>query len=105
MADSLVLISGHVRVRPDALDQARFEASRMAELSRAEPGCREYRFSVDLDDPTIVRVFECWESEAALATHFETPHFAAFGEVVTEVIDGESEFVKYDASGARPLFD
>ena len=50
----------------------------MDEESRKEPGCLVYVSSVDINDSTIVRIYELWESMEALQSHFKTPHMAAF---------------------------
>ena len=50
----------------------------MERASRAEAGCHDYTFSVELNDPTCLRISERWESMAALQAHFATPHMQAF---------------------------
>ena len=51
----------------------------MEAASRAESGCEDYTFSVELNDPGVLRITERWRDMAALAAHFATPHMAAFG--------------------------
>jgi quinol monooxygenase YgiN len=51
----------------------------MEAASRAEPGCEDYTFSVELNDPGVIRITERWHDMAALAAHFATPHMASFG--------------------------
>jgi quinol monooxygenase YgiN len=43
---------------------------------RAEPGCIEYAYAIDLLDPTLVRISERWTTRAALAAHSKAPHLA-----------------------------
>ncbi len=50
----------------------------MEEESRKESGCLTYAFSVDINDPTIMRIYERWESMEALEAHFKAPHMAVF---------------------------
>lgn len=50
----------------------------MQSASRAEAGCLDYTFSVELADPGVMRITERWESMAALAEHFGAPHMAEF---------------------------
>jgi len=100
----MIVIAGSARVRAEDLERAAAAGAEMGRQSRAEDGCLDYRFSFDLEDPTVVRVFECWASEEALAAHFAAEHFAAFGTVIAEVVDGESEFTRYDVVRAGPLF-
>lgn len=37
--------------------------------SQAEPGCVEYRFTADLDDPLRFHLIELWEDQAAFDNH------------------------------------
>ena len=50
----------------------------MEAASRAESGCHDYTFSVELNDPDILRITEKWEDMAALGAHFGMPHMADF---------------------------
>jgi quinol monooxygenase YgiN len=52
--------------------------ARMESMSRAEPGCDEYTFSVELNNPDILRVTERWETAEALAAHGASAHMAEF---------------------------
>lgn len=100
----MIVISGHARVKAASRSDALAAASEMGEASRAEDGCVEYRFAVDIDDPDVVRLFECWESVEHLEAHFATPHFALFSGALAEALDDEAEFVRYEVESAGPLF-
>ena len=50
----------------------------MEAASQAEEGCYDYTFSVELNNPNVMRIIEKWESMDALSAHFATPHMAAF---------------------------
>ena len=51
----------------------------MAATSRDEPGCADYRFAIDIDDPPVVRNFERWESAAALEAALGFDEVAPYG--------------------------
>lgn len=71
---SIIVIEGTIRVRdPEA---ARPAMTAMIAASRAEAGCIDYAYAIDLLDPTLIRVHERWASRAALASHGQTPHLA-----------------------------
>ena len=78
--------------------------STMAEASRNEPGCIDYRLSIDVDDPLTMQILEQWESQAALDAHFATTHFAEFSGVLMTAIDGGADFSRYEVSASGPLF-
>ncbi len=74
----MIVIEGTVRVPPENLAAARPVMEQMIRASRAEPGCIEYAYSVDVLDPGLVRIIERWESRDALARHFEAAHMATW---------------------------
>jgi quinol monooxygenase YgiN len=60
------------------IDAVREAIATMETLSRAESGCDEYTFSVELNNPNVLRVTERWESMEALAAHGASAHMADF---------------------------
>jgi quinol monooxygenase YgiN len=73
-------------------------------MSRSEPGCVGYRFGVDIEDAQQIHLFEEWESQEALNTHFTTPHFAAFAAIVADVVADTPTFTRYEVASSGPLF-
>ena len=57
----------------------------MDEASQQEPGCLKYTSSVDINDATIVRIDEMWESMEALEAHFKLPHMAEFQKALSRL--------------------
>ena len=74
----MIVIEGTVRIPPANLDKARTVMEQMIRASRAEAGCLDYAYSVDVLDPGLIRVNERWESRDALAGHFKTAHMATW---------------------------
>ncbi len=70
----MIVVEGTVRIPPENLEAARPVMEQMIRASRAEPGCIDYAYAIDVLDPGLVRVTERWESRAALAAHFEEAH-------------------------------
>ena len=70
----MIVIEGTVRVPPEKLEEARPVMEQMIKASREEPGCIDYAYSVDVLDPSLIRVTERWQSRGALAAHFKTAH-------------------------------
>ena len=100
----MIVISGRARLLESGVGDAIRAASTMATASRAEAGCIEYRFSIDIDDPLVVQIIEQWESAEALDTHFAAPHFASFSEAFITAVDGPAEFTRFEVSSSGPLF-
>ena len=100
----MIVIAGRARLRASEVEDAVRAGSVMASTSRDEPGCVDYRFGLDIEDPLVVHVFEQWDSAEALEAHFATSHFQAFSEVIIRAVDGPAEFTRYEVSSAGPLF-
>jgi quinol monooxygenase YgiN len=66
----MIVVTGWVRLEPGDIEAALPAARAMMAASRAEAGCREYAYSVDLTDPGMIRVTERWADAAALEAHF-----------------------------------
>lgn len=99
----MIVIAGSVAVRPERRDEAVRVACTMAAATRTEPGCVTYRFSADLDDPNVLLIFEEWESEEALARHFQTPHMAAFREALPGLLAGVPALRRYVVASAAAM--
>lgn len=70
----MIVIEGTIRVSD--LELARAHMEEMIHASRAEDGCIDYAYAVDILDPTLIRVAERWDSRAALDRHVKTDHIA-----------------------------
>ena len=97
----MLIVAGEVKLADVAeIDAARDAIVAMMASSNAEEGCILYAFSQDLAEPTVIRIIEKWQDQAALDAHFEVPHMAAFmaalanarvESVVTHLYDAENE--------------
>ena len=54
----------------------------MEEKSRAESGCIDYTFAVELNRPSVMRITEKWVDQKAIQAHFSEPHMADFQAVM-----------------------
>lgn len=94
----MIVVSGTVQVKAELRDEAVQIALKMAKASEAEAGCVTYRFYADLEDPTIFRIFEQWEDEAALHAHFETEHMAEFRQQLPRILASRNDIYRFDVS-------
>lgn len=99
----MIVIAGSVAVRPDRREEAVRVARTMAAATRGEAGCQTYRFSADLDDPNTLLIFEEWDSEEALARHFQTPHMATFREALPRLLAGAPALKRYGVASAAAM--
>jgi quinol monooxygenase YgiN len=100
----MLVVTGRTAIKAASMPQLLKAASQMTAETLAEAGCAKYHLAIDVDDPLVVHLFEQWESSEALDTHFATPHFQSFGEVLLGATDRPAEFTRYEVSSVAPLF-
>jgi quinol monooxygenase YgiN len=98
-----LIIAGTVRVPPENLERFKPHMQAMLSASRAEDGCIEYSYAVDVAEPGLVRIFEAWRDPAALAAHFETEHMAAWRSRWPEFGVSDRQLSAYEVASVRPL--
>ena len=99
----MIVIAGKIQVKPERRDEARKAALDMVEATRREAGCVSYAFYADLVEPATFFLFEEWESDAALAAHFQTPHMARFQEQVPALLAAPPTIRRYVVESAAAL--
>ena len=99
----MILVAGTVRIDPAKRDLAQVEMGKMIAASRAEDGCLDYCYAIDVLDPSVVRVFEAWRDRAALEAHFKTPHIAAWRAAWPRIGIGDRRLEAYEVSSTAPL--
>lgn len=99
----MLVIAGEIEIDPAQRDAAIAAALRMMEETRREAGCISYTFTGDFADAGRFRVFEEWESQAALDAHFASPHMAAFQAAVGGLGVKRVAIQRYEVSSVGPL--
>ncbi len=69
-----VIVSGTLRAACGLGPEVRVAMALMMAASRAEDGCESYSYAQDIEDPTLVHVFEVWRDRAAFEAHRRAPH-------------------------------
>jgi quinol monooxygenase YgiN len=101
----MLIVAGFVRIDIAKVDGAIEAARSMMAATRMEPGCISYTFATDLEDESVIRIFEEWESAAALQAHFKTPHMADFQKTLSELGPTELKVQRYDVARVAGLSD
>ena len=99
----MIVIAGSVTIRPDRREEAVRAALAMARATQAEAGCVAYRFAADLVDPNTFLIFEEWESEDALARHFESAHMRVFREQIPALVGGPPSIQRYTVAAKTAM--
>lgn len=99
----MLIVTGVIEVAPENVVQAMAAARAMVAETLREEGCRVYEFSRILGAENRFRIYEEWESEAALNAHFQTPHMARFRAELGRIGILSREIAKIEAGARTPL--
>lgn len=79
------------------LAKAKTHMETMISASRAEPGCIDYAYALDLLDPHLVRVVERWDSQETLARHLASDHLQVWRAAWPKIGITERSLRSYEA--------
>ena len=99
----MLIIAGSITMEDGDRDAFFSAIAPMVSATHAEPGCREYVFSADRDDPNRILVFELWDGQDALDAHFASDHMAAFQRVRADLAIASTSVKKYTISDVGPV--
>jgi quinol monooxygenase YgiN len=99
----MLIVAGTVRVPPQNLEAFRPHMAAMMAASRAEDGCFAYGYAEDVTEPGLLHVFERWRDQAALDTHFATPHMAAWRAAWPSFGVSDRRLFAYEIASERAL--
>ncbi len=74
----MIVVSGHIRVRPEKMDELRPYMRAALEATRREPGCLLYAYGEDVLEPGLIRIVERWQNWEAMEAHATAPHIKAW---------------------------
>jgi len=79
----MVIVTGSVTARSDAIDDAIRLSVEHVRRSRLEPGCISHAVHRDVEDPSRLFFYEEWSDRDALNAHFAVPASGEFVEAVS----------------------
>ena len=74
----MLLFAGIVRIDPVERDEVTRAAIAVMQETRKLPGCISFVISTDLEDASVLHLFEQWESPEAVEAHLSEPRVEAF---------------------------
>ena len=69
----MIIVTGSVSVREEAVDEALEVALAHVRRSRTEPGCLLHSVHRDAEQPSRLFFYEQWKDRAVLDVHFAVP--------------------------------
>jgi quinol monooxygenase YgiN len=100
-----IIIGAEIRIDPADMPKIRDAATVMVEktVTLEKDTCIAYSFAEDFSEKGLVRIFEVWESDEALAEHFKTQHMADFQAAMKTIAVKEVKANRYEVGSYGPL--
>ena len=92
----MIIVVGSFRIPPSMIEVVRPVMGAMITASRAEEGCIEYSYALDVLDEGLVRVSEKWRDREALEAHFRTAHIAEWRAQVSALAVSERDLTAHE---------
>lgn len=99
----MIILAGSIRVPAENVEKAQPALEAIVNGARSEPGCIAYSFAFDVLDEGLVRIFEVFANEEALAAHRASPHMAVWRASWPELGIGERNMSRYDVSNFQKI--
>ncbi len=91
----MLVITVHVRVKPDCVEAFAAASAENSRHSRQEPGIARFDVLQSTDDPSRFMLLEVYRDPAATAAHKETAHYLAWREAVADMMAEPRSAAKY----------
>lgn len=98
----MIVVNVRVEIESSNLEAMMAGIAAMEVASRAEAGCQDYTFSVELNDPGALRITEKWDNMESLAAHFNAPHMAEFRKLIATYPPTGMDANFYEAEAVTP---
>lgn len=99
----MLILAGTIRIGAGQRVAALTPMKTMIEETRREPGCLAYSFAFDALDDQLVRIFEVFRDEAALAAHRASPHMAAWRASFPALGISDRDMSEYRVESSRKI--
>jgi quinol monooxygenase YgiN len=99
----MLIVAGEIRMQSGTRDQFLEAVRPMVAASILEEGCRTYAFTPDPDDDDLIRLYELWDDEDAIAGHVASDHMAAWVEARAALPILSVDIMKYTVTEGVPL--
>jgi quinol monooxygenase YgiN len=98
-----ILVVGSLRIPADAGDHLLPYVKAVVTFSRSEDGCMDFSIARDLTDPTLLRIYQLWRDEAALAAHLTSPHMLEYRTAWGKLGVSERQIFAYEVGAPEEI--
>lgn len=99
----MLIVAGSITTEPGGREIFLDAVRPMVAATLTEPGCREYAFTPDPDDPDRILLYELWDDQDALEGHFASDHMAAWQAASADLPVSGADIKKYTISDVGPV--
>lgn len=99
----MLVITGSVRIPEGKMKELLPIMTDVIEKSREEKGCLLYAFSLDVLEPTLLRISERWESLEDLTAHGQSEHVQNWRKAGAELGVHDRQFKLHEVSSVKDL--
>jgi quinol monooxygenase YgiN len=99
----LLVIAGIVKIDPARRDEVVEASIAVMQEARKQPGCISYVISLDLEDPSVLHLFEEWQSDETHRAHVANPHVEAARIRSGNLGMREVTFQRYEIASVGPI--
>ncbi|CAA0123694.1 Uncharacterised protein [Halioglobus japonicus] len=99
----MIVVNAVIESTPDDIAAMKEAVNTMEQASRAEPGCDDYTFSVELNKPGTLRIVEKWQTLEALMEHMGTAHMAEFQKAIGNNPPTSMDLKFYEVKEIQPF--
>lgn len=99
----MLLIAGSIRIDPTRRDELLETAIEVARELRKQVGCTLVALSADLEDRSVLHLFQKWESQAALEANLQSQRIEAIRDYAGKLGILEMKVLKYEVAAVDSL--
>jgi quinol monooxygenase YgiN len=97
----VIIVTGSVQARPDALAELLEYSLTHVRRSRTEPGCLLHSVHQDVEDPLRIVFLEHWADKESLDAHFRVPASNEFVKAIAALAATPPTIEIYEATATR----
>ena len=98
----MIIVNGRLELTDTHIDALKPALAAMEQASRGENGCFDYTFSIEVNEPSTIRITERWESMDALRVHFASTQMGEFQAALSEHPPSNAEVHFYEVERELP---
>lgn len=99
----MIIVLAQATARPEHRDALAEELVKASVTSRNDPGCLDYSFQSNVEDPNAFTSIERWESREDLDAHLATAHVAELISALQGKVTGPPVITVYEVSSSTVL--